>query len=301
MNLSSPMAPASASAPHPIEHAAGDLRGQPPRGRDPDQARRRPQLERGQDREHVPAVGELGEEWDQQPREQRDRADPRGPGDVGSGSRNGRAWTVSAAGGSGAGRGLRRARAERRGGASGSGEGAGAGGGVGSGEGAGSGSTGSVGDRRTSPAGRLRRGAGRGRVVGLVLVVGHRGVRGRQALGVSGPVPCMSIPSGVSIGTDGGRRRGAGDRARRAPSRASRRQRGPSLPIRISSSSSHAALADCGAVRGSFASQALDPGRDVRVDVGDLGARRERLVDVPQQDASGVVGVVERQRPVSSS
>ena len=70
---------------------------------------------------------------------------------------------------------------------------------------------------------------------------------------MSGPVPCMSIPSGVSIGTDGGGVAGPGIGRGGSPSRASRRQRGPSLPIRISSSSSHAALADSGRPARSFA------------------------------------------------
>ena len=63
---------------------------------------------------------------------------------------------------------------------------------------------------------------------------------------MSGAVVSRSIPSGVSIGTDGGGVAGPGTGLGGSGSRASRRQRGPSLVMRISSSSSQAAVADSG-------------------------------------------------------
>ena len=64
----------------------------------------------------------------------------------------------------------------------------------------------------------------------------------------------MSIPGGVVIGWDGGGVAGPGTGgSSSAGSGASRRQRGPSSPIRISSSSSHAAVADGGRSSGFFA------------------------------------------------
>ena len=63
---------------------------------------------------------------------------------------------------------------------------------------------------------------------------------------MSGPVPSTSIP-GIDGAAPSALPLGGSD------SLASRRQRGPSLPIRISSNSSHAAVADCGRAVGSLA------------------------------------------------
>ena len=81
----------------------------------------------------------------------------------------------------------------------------------------------------------------------------------------------------------------------RSTRRASRRQRGPSRLSRISSKSSHASCAFCVRPLGLLDEQALDPVRDALVDLGaDRLDRRDRLVDVAQQDRHRRVGVVER-------
>ena len=70
---------------------------------------------------------------------------------------------------------------------------------------------------------------------------------------VSGPVPSTSMPStgpGVEVG---GGVAGPGTRGAASPSRASRRQRGPSSAIISSSKSSHASVADGGRFEASLA------------------------------------------------
>ena len=69
---------------------------------------------------------------------------------------------------------------------------------------------------------------------------------------------CVSRSCGRRWRCGAGRRRVGG-----SGSRASRRQRGPSSAIRISSSSSQAAVADCGRSCRLLGRQPLDPGRDV--------------------------------------
>ena len=79
-------------------------------------------------------------------------------------------------------------------------------------------------------------------------------------------------------------------------SRASRRQRGPSMSSRISSRSSAAIADDGGRSRGSLAVRRAIQVEIARVDLGDLGGGPQRLGDVAQHHRHRRLGVVEGRR-----